>query len=204
MSPSRSSAGWVPIPTIVRSDAGRPSVVAAIGDGGRPHLAWNGHLDVVPAGSPDTWTLGSLGGSDPRRSPRGAWFGRHERADRSGARGGGGPRAVGSRTPRHPRVPPRRGRGAGRHPRDQGAVGARPARSGRVHRGRAQRTPAGPGPARRRLVHRDRVREGRPRLAAASRRQRDHVDGPVPAPPARGAPRSAIIRSPAVLRSMPR
>ncbi len=43
-------------PTIVRSDAGRPSVVAAIGDGGRPHLAWNGHLDVVPAGSPDTWT----------------------------------------------------------------------------------------------------------------------------------------------------
>ena len=30
-------------------------MVAAIGDGGRPHLAWNGHLDVVPAGSPDTW-----------------------------------------------------------------------------------------------------------------------------------------------------
>ena len=43
-------------PTVVRSDAGRPSVVAAIGDGGRPHLAWNGHLDVVPAGSSDTWT----------------------------------------------------------------------------------------------------------------------------------------------------
>jgi len=43
-------------PTIVRSDAGRPSVVAAVGstDGG-PSLAWNGHLDVVPAGSLDTW-----------------------------------------------------------------------------------------------------------------------------------------------------
>ena len=43
-------------PTIVRSDEGRPSVVAAVGstDGG-PSLARNGHLDVVPAGSLDTW-----------------------------------------------------------------------------------------------------------------------------------------------------
>jgi acetylornithine deacetylase/succinyl-diaminopimelate desuccinylase family protein len=43
--------------TIVRSDAGRPSVIGRIGDGSRPRLAWNGHLDVVPAGSPDTWTV---------------------------------------------------------------------------------------------------------------------------------------------------
>lgn len=44
-------------PEIVRSEAGRPSVVATIGGGedGRS-LAWNGHLDVVPAGSLDTWT----------------------------------------------------------------------------------------------------------------------------------------------------
>ena len=42
--------------TVVRSDAGRPSVVGTIGDGARPHLAWNGHLDVVPAGSLDTWS----------------------------------------------------------------------------------------------------------------------------------------------------
>lgn len=42
-------------PQILRSDAGRPSVVAAIGSGERPHLAWNGHLDVVPAGDPGTW-----------------------------------------------------------------------------------------------------------------------------------------------------
>jgi succinyl-diaminopimelate desuccinylase len=42
-------------PRIVRSEEGRPSVVAAIGSGGRPSLAWNGHLDVVPAGAPDTW-----------------------------------------------------------------------------------------------------------------------------------------------------
>jgi acetylornithine deacetylase/succinyl-diaminopimelate desuccinylase family protein len=43
-------------PSIVRSEAGRPSVVAALGsiDGGSS-LAWNGHLDVVPAGSLDTW-----------------------------------------------------------------------------------------------------------------------------------------------------
>lgn len=41
--------------TVVRGDAGRPSVVATIGDGDGPCLAWNGHLDVVPAGSLDTW-----------------------------------------------------------------------------------------------------------------------------------------------------
>jgi acetylornithine deacetylase/succinyl-diaminopimelate desuccinylase len=42
-------------PEIVRSDEGRPSVVASIGAAERPRLAWNGHLDVVPAGSLDTW-----------------------------------------------------------------------------------------------------------------------------------------------------
>ncbi|HEY7659957.1 MAG TPA: M20 family metallopeptidase [Actinomycetota bacterium] len=41
---------------IVRGEAGRPSVVARIGDGSRPRLAWNGHLDVVPAGDPGTWS----------------------------------------------------------------------------------------------------------------------------------------------------
>jgi acetylornithine deacetylase/succinyl-diaminopimelate desuccinylase family protein len=40
---------------IVRSEDGRPSVVGRLGMDG-PSLAWNGHLDVVPAGSPDTWT----------------------------------------------------------------------------------------------------------------------------------------------------
>lgn len=42
-------------PETIRSEAGRPSVVAAFGNGEQPKLAWNGHLDVVPAGSPDTW-----------------------------------------------------------------------------------------------------------------------------------------------------
>jgi succinyl-diaminopimelate desuccinylase len=42
-------------PDIVRSDAGRPSVVATLGETTGPSLAWNGHLDVVPAGSLDTW-----------------------------------------------------------------------------------------------------------------------------------------------------
>jgi len=42
-------------PEIVRSEAGRPSVVATLGDAAGPSLAWNGHLDVVPAGSLDTW-----------------------------------------------------------------------------------------------------------------------------------------------------
>lgn len=42
-------------PEIVRGDAGRPSVIASIGDGSGQALAWNGHLDVVPAGDPSTW-----------------------------------------------------------------------------------------------------------------------------------------------------
>jgi succinyl-diaminopimelate desuccinylase len=45
-------------PQTIRSDTGRPSIVASFGAGSSPHLAWNGHLDVVPAGSPDTWTSG--------------------------------------------------------------------------------------------------------------------------------------------------
>ena len=48
-------AGIGASPEIVRSDAGRPSVIATIGAGSGPSLAWNGHLDVVPAGSLDTW-----------------------------------------------------------------------------------------------------------------------------------------------------
>ena len=43
-------------PAIVRGDAGRPSVVARIGGDDRPSLAWNGHLDTVPAGADDTWS----------------------------------------------------------------------------------------------------------------------------------------------------
>lgn len=42
-------------PEVVRGEAGRPSVVAAFGSGSSPKLAWNGHLDVVPAGDPATW-----------------------------------------------------------------------------------------------------------------------------------------------------
>ena len=43
-------------PEIIRGDEGRPSVVARFGDRPRPSLAWNDHLDTVPAGTPDTWT----------------------------------------------------------------------------------------------------------------------------------------------------
>jgi succinyl-diaminopimelate desuccinylase len=42
-------------PEIVRGEEGRPSVVAQFGTGDRPALAWNGHLDVVPAGDPSAW-----------------------------------------------------------------------------------------------------------------------------------------------------
>jgi succinyl-diaminopimelate desuccinylase len=46
----------------IRSDAGRPSVVGTIGSGARPKLAWNGHLDVVPAGSASAWSHGPWAG----------------------------------------------------------------------------------------------------------------------------------------------
>ena len=61
-------------PRIVRGEAGRPSVVARIGDGSRPRLAWNGHLDVVPAGDPETWDHPPFGGElvDGRIVGRGA------------------------------------------------------------------------------------------------------------------------------------
>ncbi len=42
-------------PEIVRSEAWRPSVVGSLGNG-RPSLAWNGHLDTVPAGAGDSWS----------------------------------------------------------------------------------------------------------------------------------------------------
>ena len=47
---------------VVRSEEGRPSVVARIGSGERPRLAWNGHLDTVPAGDPSTWSSGPFEG----------------------------------------------------------------------------------------------------------------------------------------------
>jgi len=58
----------------VRSEAGRPSVVARIGSGERPRLAWNGHLDTVPAGDPSTWSSGPFEGAvvDGRLVGRGA------------------------------------------------------------------------------------------------------------------------------------
>jgi acetylornithine deacetylase/succinyl-diaminopimelate desuccinylase family protein len=49
-------------PRTVRSDAGRPSVVARLGSGARPRLGWNGHLDVVPAGDLTTWDRPPWGG----------------------------------------------------------------------------------------------------------------------------------------------
>ncbi|MGZ4150569.1 MAG: M20 family metallopeptidase, partial [Actinomycetota bacterium] len=61
-------------PEVVRGAAGRPSVVARIGGAPRPSLAWNGHLDTVPAGSPDTWSRAPFAGEvvDGRLIARGA------------------------------------------------------------------------------------------------------------------------------------
>ena len=48
-------------PEIVRGEEGRPSLVARFGRGDRPALAWNGHLDVVPAGDPSAWRHAPFG-----------------------------------------------------------------------------------------------------------------------------------------------
>jgi acetylornithine deacetylase/succinyl-diaminopimelate desuccinylase family protein len=50
------------MPDVVRGEAGRPSVVASIGSGTGPTLAWNGHLDTVPAGARDTWSVDPFAG----------------------------------------------------------------------------------------------------------------------------------------------
>jgi len=62
------------VPVIVRSDGNRPSVLATMGGGAGPSLAWNGHLDVVPAGSLDTWSRPPFAGEvvDGRLIGRGA------------------------------------------------------------------------------------------------------------------------------------
>jgi succinyl-diaminopimelate desuccinylase len=59
---------------IVRSEARRPSLVARIGSGERPTLAWNGHLDTVPVGDLGTWSSGPFDGAviDGRLVGRGA------------------------------------------------------------------------------------------------------------------------------------
>jgi acetylornithine deacetylase/succinyl-diaminopimelate desuccinylase family protein len=59
---------------MIRSDAGRPSVIGSLGSGGHPQLVWNGHLDVVPAGSREAWTHDPWAGSvvDGRLIGRGA------------------------------------------------------------------------------------------------------------------------------------
>ncbi|HEX6845282.1 MAG TPA: M20 family metallopeptidase, partial [Actinomycetota bacterium] len=53
---------------------GRPSIVATLGDGDGPSLAWNGHLDTVPAGARDTWSVDPFAGEviDGRLVGRGA------------------------------------------------------------------------------------------------------------------------------------
>jgi succinyl-diaminopimelate desuccinylase len=60
--------------TTIRSETGRPNLVATFGDGARPTLAWNGHLDTVPVGDPDSWEVEPFEGvvRDGRLIGRGA------------------------------------------------------------------------------------------------------------------------------------
>jgi succinyl-diaminopimelate desuccinylase len=60
----------------IRGEAGRPSVIGSLGprSGSGTSLAWNGHLDTVPAGSRDTWSVDPFAGviADDRLIGRGA------------------------------------------------------------------------------------------------------------------------------------
>lgn len=59
---------------VVRGEGERPSLVATTGAGQGSSLAWNGHLDTVPAGSADTWSQPPFAGAlvDGRLVGRGA------------------------------------------------------------------------------------------------------------------------------------
>jgi acetylornithine deacetylase/succinyl-diaminopimelate desuccinylase len=48
---------------VIRSGSGRPSLVARLGDPDGASLAWNGHLDTVPAGAEDSWTSPPFAGT---------------------------------------------------------------------------------------------------------------------------------------------
>ena len=86
-------------PQMVRGDAGRPSVVATLGAGHGPSLAWNGHLDTVPRGLARHVVGSALRGRGRRRAPHRARRLRHEGAHRGGARGGLGAPRSGRRSP---------------------------------------------------------------------------------------------------------
>ena len=177
-------------PEIVRSEAGRPSVVASIGTERGPSLAWNGHLDVVPAGSLDTWRHDPWAGDiddDGRLVGRGA-------ADMKGPIAA----ALAAASALRRAGTPLAGSLVFHLAADEELAGVHGTRvlwerglldPGRRDRGRAERAAGRARRARRRMVHGHRLRQGRPRLAAAPRRERDHVDGAVPAAAARGAPR---------------
>ncbi len=61
-------------PITVRGEGERPSVVATLGADRGPGLAFNGHLDTVPTGSHDTWSVDPFAGEviDGRLIGRGA------------------------------------------------------------------------------------------------------------------------------------
>ena len=182
-------------PEVVRGEAGRPSVVATIGDGDGPTLAWNGHLDTVPAGSLDTWTADPFAGEvvDGRLIGRGACDMKGPIAAALAA--AAAVRRAGIDGPGRVTLPPGGRRGAGGHPRHPGAVGARALDAGRRDRRGAERPRGRACRARWRVDHGDRARDGGARVATRSRRERDHLDGALPAAPARGAARH---RAPAV------
>ena len=134
-----SCRGWAPIRRRSDRTPAAPAWSPRSGTGAGRSWRGTGTSTSCRPASPDTWTSDPWAATIDDGTLDRARLGRHERPDRGGARGGGRARAGRGRRSRHARVPSGRGRGAGGHPRDQGAVGARPARSGRVHRGRAQR-----------------------------------------------------------------
>ena len=187
-------------PEVVRGEAGRPSVVATIGDGDGPTLAWNGHLDTVPAGSLDTWTADPFAGEvvDGRLIGRGACDMKGPIAAALAAAaavrraGIDGPGRLTFHLAADEELAGVHGTQVlwerGLLTQDAAIVGEPSDLAvGLAERGGAWITATAHG-------------DGGARLATRSRRQRDHLDGALPAAPARGAARH---RAPAVRPARP-
>ena len=174
---------------VVRSEEGRPSVVARIGSGERPRLAWNGHLDTVPAGDPSTWSSGPFEGAvvDGRLVGRGACDMKGPIASALAAVAAlrrAGLSLAGTLELHLVADEEHAGIHGTKVLRDQGLLDQDAA-----DRRRAVRDGDRAGRTRGRLGERRGARQGGPRLAAGPRRQRDPHDVAVLASTAGGAPR---------------
>ena len=187
-------------PETVRGEGDRPSVLATIGGDAGPTLAWNGHLDTVPAGSLDTWSVDPFAGEvvDGRLIGRGACDMKGPIAAALAAASAvvrAGIELAGSLTFHLVADEELAGTHGTQVLRDRGLL-----TQGAAIVGEPSDLQVGARRARRGLGDGDHVRRGGPRLPTGARRERDHVDGALPASPGRGGARH---RAPALRPARP-